>query len=306
MPHAIWKGNIRFGLVNIPVELYPAESPDDLDLDLLDQRDMGRIGYERTNKSTGKKVPPGEVVKGYEVSDGHYVVVTDQDLKSAAPEATQTVDIVTFVKAEEVAPIHYDKPYYLAPSGKGNKAYALLRESLKRSERIGIARLVVRTRGYVAAVYPLDRILVVQLLRYAHELRDPDDYGAPAAGTANAGVTAKELELAERLIAGMVEPWKPADYKDEYRSQLLALIKKKAKRGAKAVAEEEPEEKPQRPEAEVVDLMALLKKSVTGKGGKGKGGAETAAAAKRKQRAAAAKRPGRAKRSTRSARPGSR
>lgn len=305
MPHAIWKGNIRFGLVNIPVELYPAEAPDDLDLDLLDRRDMGRVGYERTNKTTGKKVPPGEVVKGYEVTDGHYVVVTDQDLKSAAPEATQTVDIVAFVKAEEVDPIHYDKPYYLAPSGKGNKAYALLRESLKRSGRIGIARLVVRTRGYIAAVYPLERVLVVQLLRYAHELRDPDAYDLPTAGTAKAGVTAKELELAERLIAGMVEPWNPEDYKDEYRSQLLALIKKKAKRGAKAVAEEEPEEELQRPAADVVDLMALLKQSVGGKG-KGAKAKEAAAPAQRKRRATTTvASPSRAKRTTRSTRPGS-
>ncbi len=303
MPHAIWKGNIRFGLVNIPVDLYPAESPDDLNLDLLDRRDMARIGYERTNKSTGRKVPQSEVVKGYEVTGGHYVVVTDKDLRSAAPEATQTVDIVAFVNADEVSPIHYDKPYYLAPSGKGNKAYALLRESLKRSGRIGIARLVVRTRGYVAAVYPLEKVLVVQLLRYASELRDPDAYDVPSAGTSSTGVTAKELELAERLIEGMVEPWKPEEYKDEYRSQLLSLIRKKAKKGAKAVAEEE-EEEPQRPEADVVDLMALLKQSVSG----GKGGGREAAPGKRQRRTQAAPKasPARAKRTTGSSRPRSR
>jgi DNA end-binding protein Ku len=293
MPQAIWKGNIRFGLVNIPVALYPAESPDDLDLDLLDRRDMAHIGYERTNKTTGKKVPSAEIVKGYEVAEGRYVVVTDQDLKRAAPEATQTVDIVAFVKAEEIAPIYYDKPYYLAPVSKGDKAYALLREALRRSGRLGVARLVVRTRGYVAAIYPLGDVLVAQLLRYDHELRDPDALELPAGGSAKAGVTAKELELAERLIAGMVEDWQPDSYKDDYRDQLLALIRKKAKSGAKAAAEEEEveEKKPRR--AEVVDLMSLLKESVA------KGGT-TAAQPKRKSRAAAK---ARARGSKRAARP---
>jgi len=265
MPQAIWKGSIRFGLVNIPVALYPAESPDSLELDLLDKRDMAHVGYERTNKKTGRKVPSADVVKGYEVADGKYVVVTDQDLKRAAPEATQTVDIVAFVKAEEISALYYDKPYYLAPISKGDKAYALLREALRRKERIAIARLVVRTRGYVAAVYPLDRVLVAQLLHYHHELRDPEDLDLPPAGTAKAGITAKELELADRLIEGMVEDWKPEDYKDDYRDQLLALIRKKAKSGGKAVAEEEEEEVAP-PKAEVVDLMALLKESVSKKG----------------------------------------
>lgn len=264
MPQAIWKGSIRFGLVNIPVALYPAESPDDLDLDLIDKRDMARVGYERVNKSTGKKVAPDQVVKGYEVTDGKYVVVTDQDLKRAAPEATQTVDIVSFVKAEEISSLYYGKPYYLSPVSKGDKAYALLREALRRKERIAIAKLVVRTRGYVAAVYPLERVLVAQLLHYHHELRDPEDLDLPPAGTAKAGITAKELELADRLIDGMVEEWDPEAYKDDYRDQLLALIRRKAKAGAKAVVEEEEEEAAPA-KAEVVDLMALLKESVSGK-----------------------------------------
>jgi DNA end-binding protein Ku len=301
MPQAIWKGSIRFGLVNIPVALYPAESPATLDLDLLDRRDMARVGYDRVNKSTGRKVASADVVKGYEVSDGRYVVVTDQDLKKAAPEATQTVDIVAFVKAEEVSPIYFDKPYYLAPLSKGDKAYALLREALKRSERIAIANLVVRTRGYVAAVYPQERALVVQLLHYAHELRDPEDLDLPPAGTAKLGITAKELELADRLIEGMVEAWKPEVYKDDYRDQLLALIRKKAKSGGKAVVEEEEEEE-EAPRAEVVDLMALLKESVSGKR-KGSRAPSPAKAAKTPKAAKVAKaRPKRATGSSRTTR----
>lgn len=282
MAHAVWKGSIQFGLVNIPVGLYTAESPDDLDLDLIDRRSMAPVGYKRVNKETGREVPYEEIVKGYEVSEGRYVVVEDKDLKRASPEATQTIDIVGFVEADAIAPIYFDKPYYLAPVGQGGKAYALLREALEKSGRLAIARLVVRTRQYVAAVYPMDDVLVVQVLRYRHELRDAGDLDLPKG---NAGKpSSREVEMAERLIEGMAEEWKPASYKDEYRDQLLALIKKKAKAGEDVEVEEvEEEEKPR--EAEIVDLMALLKESVS----KGKGKAKDKSAAKGKSEGKAAR-----------------
>lgn len=264
MPHAIWKGSLSFGLVNIPVGLHPAETPDDLDLTLLDRRDLAPIGYNKVNKETGESIEPSEIVRGYEVSDGKYVLLTDSDFKKANPKATQTVEIFGFVGAEDIPPYFFDKPYYLAPLKQGVKPYALLREALRRSGRVGLARLVIRTRQYLAAVYPFDDVLVVNLLRFPHELRDPAALDVPSS-LGKAGLSAKEVELAEKLIAGMEEKWQPKQYKDEYRDDLLALIKKKAKSPRAVEAEPEPEAEPM---AEVVDLMALLKRSVAEKGGR--------------------------------------
>jgi DNA end-binding protein Ku len=259
MPRAIWKGSLRFGLVTIPVGLYAAESPDDLDLDLIDRRSQAPIGYSRINKETGRAVPAAAVVKGYAVSKGRYVVVTDQDLKRASPEATQTIDVIGFVDQAEIAPIYFDRPYYIAPTQHGGKAYALLREALAASDRLALARLVVRTRQYVAAVYPWGRVLVVQLLRYAHELRGTSALEIPAT-VARSAASTKELAMAERLIASMEQKWDPEEFKDEYRDQLLALIRKKARSGKEIEVEEESPPRP--PKAEVVDLMALLQKSL--------------------------------------------
>jgi DNA end-binding protein Ku len=258
MPHSIWNGSLSFGLVNIPVGLYPAESPDDLDLTLLDRRNLSRVGYKKINKKTGAPIGEKDLVRGYEVSKGKFVLLNESDFKHANPKATQTVEIFGFVGAGDIPPIYFDKPYFIVPQKAGAKAYSLLREALLRSERIGLARLVVRTRQYLAAIYPLEEAIIVNLLRFAHELRDPAAYEFPKRGPVNA----KEIQLAEKLIEGMDETWSPKEYKDEYRDDLLALIKKKAKRkgGAEEEAEVEPEEQPL---AEVVDLMALLKKSLT-------------------------------------------
>ncbi len=265
MPHAIWKGSLSFGLVNIPVGLFPAEAPDDLDLTLLDRRDHARVGYSKINKESGEPIEQSDIVRGYEVSDGKFVILSDSDFKKANPKATQTVEIFGFVGAADIPPVYYDKPYYLAPLKGGAKPYALLREALARSERIGLARVVIRTRQYLAAVYPLDEVLVVNLLRYAHELRDPATLDLPQkkGGAGKIGLSPKEVELAEKLIAGMEEGWKPERYKDEYRDDLLALIKRKAKSPRAVEAEPEPKAEPM---AEVIDLMALLKKSVAEKG----------------------------------------
>ena len=261
MPRPVWSGSVQFGLVSIPVGLYPAESPDTFDFDLLDRRDMARIGYTKVNKETGEEVPSTELVKGYEVEDGRYVVVSEKEIQGAHPEATQTVEIVEFVDAADIDPIYYDRPYYLAPLKRGEKPFALLREALKKTGKVGIARLVVRTRQYVAAVYPREKALVVHLLRYHHELRDPGQLDLPAVSKP----AGKELGMAERLIEEMVEAWKPAEFKDDYRKKLLDLIRKKAKAGEDW---EVPEVEAKRPKAEVVDLMALLKKSVEEKGGR--------------------------------------
>lgn len=260
MPRAIWQGSISFGLVTIPVGLFAAESPERLDLDLLDSRDFSPVGYKKVNKRTGREVASDNLVRGYEVSPGQYVVLENADLKAANAEATQTVDIVGFVSRQDLEPIVYDKPYYLAPRQKGAKAYALLREALRRSEQIGIANVVIRTRAYAAALYPLDEVLVLQLLRYAHEMRETKGLDLPGKPS-QLKVTPSEISMAEKLIEGLAMDWKWDAYRDEYRDDLLALIKKKAA-GKEPEVVEVPEAAASRG-AEVVDLMALLKRSVS-------------------------------------------
>jgi DNA end-binding protein Ku len=288
MPHSIWKGSLSFGLVNIPVGLFPAESPDDLDLTLLDKRDLAPIGYNKVNKETGEPIAQSDIVRGYEVSDGKYVLLTDSDFKKANPKATQTVEIFGFLDAGAIPALYFDRPYYLAPLKQGQKPYALLREALERSGKVGLARLVIRTRQYLAAVYPFGDVLVVNLLRYPHELRDPAALDVPEGKTR---LAPKEVELAEKLIAGMEEEWQPKQYKDEYRDDLLALIRKKSKNPRAVEAEPEPEAEPM---AEVIDLMALLEKSVAQKS---KGGARRAPSSSARSRTRAPAKPSRSSRS---------
>jgi DNA end-binding protein Ku len=260
MPRGLWKGAISFGLVNVPVELFSAEKrASELDLTMLDKRDLAPVGYKRYNKSTGEDVPWGEIVKGYEYEDGRYVVLSEEDFRRANVEASKTVDIVAFVDAKEIPSIHYETPYYLAPGKRGEKAYALLRDALAKAGKVGIATVVIRTRQYLAAVMPQGELLVMNTLRYAAELRDPKELDIPASK-----VTAKEIDLALRLIKDMEEKWKPEQYKDTYREDLLKRIEEKVKAGQ---TEEitAPEKEKAEGGAEVIDLMALLRKSVEAK-----------------------------------------
>jgi len=256
MPRSIWKGSISFGLVNIPVGLYSAEKRQEIQFHLLDKRDRSPIHYQRISEKTGKEVPWEEIVRGFEYEEGHYVVLSDEDLKRANPEATQTVDILDFVDAEDIPTVYYDKPYYLGPDKKGTKSYALLREVLVKTGKVGIAKVVIRTRQYLAAVVPEGDVLVLNLLRFAHELRDADEVEVPHG---RAGVTDRELEMAERLVEGMVSDWDPEKYRDTYENDLMTLIEKRVKSGETAAVETPV---PRRREGNVVDLMALLKRSV--------------------------------------------
>jgi DNA end-binding protein Ku len=218
------------------------------------------------------------VVKGFEYEEGQYVVVTDADLKRANVEATQTVDIEDFVEMSEIQAIFFDKPYYLAPVKKGEKAYALLRETLKRTGKVGVARIVIRTRQYVAAVYPMNQVLVVNLLRYAHELRKPDELGLPSENLKELELTDREIKMAEQLVSGMVSRWEPEKYKDTYRQDLLDFIETKAREGD--VRQASAPIKSDGGKAEVLDLMELLKKSIDETSGRKDAGA--AAPKKRK------------------------
>lgn len=260
MARSIWKGTLGFGLVTIGVELITAEMTEDLDLDLLDRRDHARIGYQKINKSTGEVVPQSEIVRGAEVSDGHYVVLTDEDLKAANPKATQTVDIVAFVSRSDVPLFFYAKPYFVSPLKGSEKAYGLLRDALAATDQIGLAQIVVHTRQYLAAVYPYQDAIVVQLLRYAHEIKSPDDAGVKHVPAKSSASKASEFAMAKQLIDSMESEWKPEQYKDSYRADVLSLIKKRAKSGAKKISPASVVASADEPR--VLDLVAALKGSL--------------------------------------------
>jgi DNA end-binding protein Ku len=262
LARGLWKGAISFGLVNVPVELFSAEKrASELDLTMLDKRDLAPVGYKRFNKSTGEEVPWAEIVKGYEYDDDKYVVLSAEDFRRANVEASKTVDIQAFVDLEEIPPLYFETPYYLAPGKRGEKAYALLRDALKKSGKAGIATVVIRTRQYLAAVIPQDDVLVMDTLRYADELKQFDALGIPASAL-HAKASPKELDMALRLIEDMSEKWQPEKFKDTYRGDLMARIKEKIKQDqTEEITEAEKAEK-QPAKADVIDLMALLKKSV--------------------------------------------
>jgi len=258
MARGLWKGAISFGLVNVPVELHSAKKrAAELDMTMLDKRDLAPVGYKRVNKSTGKEVAWGDVVKGYEYQDGDYVVLSDEDFRRANPEAAKTVDILAFVELADIQPQYFDTPYYLKPEKRGEKAYALLRDTLHKAGRAGIASVVIRTKQYLAALVAQDELLVLNTLRYADELKSPADLEIP-----KAKVTPKELDMALRLVEDMADQWHPDKYKDTYRDDLLKRIKEKVKAG-ETEALTAPEKEPRKEKsADVIDLMSLLKKSV--------------------------------------------
>ncbi|MEA3193261.1 MAG: end-binding protein Ku [Betaproteobacteria bacterium] len=259
MPRALWKGAISFGLVNVPVELHSAQKrAASLDLTMLDKRDLAPVGYQRVNKESGKEVPWKEVVKGYEYKDDEYVVLSAEDFRRANPEATKTVDIQAFVDLASIAPQHFETPYYLVPAKHGEKGYALLRDTLEKAGKAGIATVVIRTKQYLAALIAQDELLVLNTLRYADELKEPSELKVP-----KAKVTAKERDMALRLVKDMEDEWRPARFHDTYREDILKRIKEKVKAGE--TEEITAPEKAREKGAEVIDLMAALKKSIADK-----------------------------------------
>ena len=262
MARAIWKGSISFGLVSIPVGLFSAETRDEISFRQLDKKNLAPIGYKKYNKQTGKEVELDDIVKGYEYEDERYVLISDEDLKRANPEKTQTVDITDFVNLDDIDPEYFDKPYYLAPLKKNAKAYALLREALKRSGKVGIAKVVIRSREYLGAVVPHNDVLVLEILRYPHEIRGTDDLELPGDELEKMGVTDREVKMAEMLIDGMTAEWDPSKYHDSYRDDLMALIHKKIESGQTEVLDESPAPEVDAEPKGVIDIMSLLKKSV--------------------------------------------
>lgn len=268
MARSMWKGAISFGLVHIPVEMYPAVSSNSLDLSMLDRRDFAPIGFKRYNKNTGKEVSWDDIVKGYEYESGEYVVLSDEDLRRANPEATQTIDILAFVDAEDVPLLYYDHPYYLAPGKGGDKVYALLRETLKEVGKIGIANVVIRVKQHLAALVCIGDTIVLNTLRYPDEIRETDELKIPSPKAKAATISAKELKMAMALVEGMSEDWKPNQYHDTYREDVLALVQKKIKaKQTKTITMPDPDEKPAKT-TNVIDLVSLLQASLGKKPGK--------------------------------------
>lgn len=268
MPRSLWKGAISFGLVNIPVVLYSAENRNSFDLTMLDRRNMKPVGFKRYNKETDKEVGWDDIVKGYEYEKERYVVLTEEDFKRANVEATQTVDIVAFVGAEEIEPTYFETPYYLAPDKRGEKGYALLRETLKATKKLAIATVVIRTRQYLAALIPTGDVIVLNTLRYKNEVKSAKDLEVPSGKLKASGVSPREIEMAKKLVEEMTDRWKPERYRDTYHDDLMKLIDKRIKAGkTEVITEPETDEQLEKPaKGEVIDLMALLKRSVQAKG----------------------------------------
>ena len=269
MARSIWKGALSFGLVYIPVQMYSAAHSNSLNLNFLDRRDFAPVGYQRINKKTGKVVQWGDIVKGYEYEKGKYVALSEGDFKKANVKATQTIEISRFIDSSAIPPEFFETPYYLEPAKGGAKVYALLREALKRSGKIAVATFVMHGRQHLAAVYPHDKALVVGTLRFAEELRSPDELDLPPASEKSAGLSPKELSMAERLIEEMSDKWNPEAYEDTYRHDLMKRIEEKIKNREthKLTADEKTREP--RKSAQVIDLMEVLRRSLKEGGGGG-------------------------------------
>ena len=264
MARALWKGSIAFGLVNVPVELYPAEQKQGLSFSMIDKRDMSPVGYKRYSKRSGDEVTAEDIVKGYEYEKEQYVVMSPEDFRRANVKASQTVDIKAFVPASEVPLQYFETPYYLAPTQRSEKVYALLRETLRATKRIAIAQVVIRTTQHLAAVVVDGSALVMITLRYANEIRDTKELTFPPESLKDAGVTAKEIELAKRLIDDMSEPWDPTQYADTYHDDLMARIEEKIRLGETSVITkaDSKESAGESGSAQIIDLAELLRKSL--------------------------------------------
>ena len=255
---SIWKGAISFGLVNIPVSLFSAEERNNLKFSYIDSRDENKVKYKRVNEETGKEVPWNKIAKAYEFDDGDYVVMTDEDFEKADPEASKTVDIETFIDKEELSMIYLEKPYYMSPTKGGEKPYVLLRDALEKTDKVAIARVVIRTKEHLAVIYTKEDGLVLNLIRFFGDIRSMDRLDLPG----DIKITKKEMDLAESLIDGMTEEWSPEDYKDQYNNALMKRIEAKARKKGKDPDEDEEEESTTETKGKVVDIMDLLKKSV--------------------------------------------
>ena len=284
----VWKGAISFGLVHIPVALYTATTSSAVDFDWLDRRTMEPVGYKRINKKTGKEIAAADIVKGVEIEDGQYVVLSTDEIKAAFPKTTQTIEIESFIQASEIPFVYLERPYYLAPINRGEKVYALLREALLESGRVGVARVVISTRQHLAVLVPSGPALILNLLRWGGEIRSFEALKLPPAGARASGLKESELKMARQLIEEMSAPWDADDFRDSFKDEIMRLVREKAEAGeVQSVEKVDTPTEGTRKGAEIIDLTELLKRSLQGGAGKDDDGpAPTKAAAKRTRKRA--------------------
>lgn len=270
----IWKGAISFGLVHIPVGLHTATTESGIDFDWLDKRSMDPVGYKRINKRTGKEIDKDNIVKGVEYEDGQYVIISPEEIAEAYPRTTQTIEIQQFVDADGVPFVYLERPYYVAPINKGHKVYALLRDTLVNTGKIGIAKVVIQTKQHLAALIPSGDALVLNLMRWGDEVKSLDDLDLPKTGAKGMSPNASELKMAKMLVQDMSGAWDPEQYKDEFKAAVMELVEKKVKAGKTERVVEPQEEAPAYAD-NVIDLTELLQRSLKG----GKTGAKASSTA---------------------------
>lgn len=260
--HALWKGAISFGLVHIPIALHSAIDEHGLDFDWLDKRSMDPVGYKRINKATGKEIDKENIVKGIEYEDGHYVVLSSEEMVAAYPKATQTVEIEAFVPIAEIPFIYLERPYYISPINKGAKVYALLREVLHKAQKVGVAKVVIQTKQHLAILMPCGPALILNLLRWDDEIRTWDELNLPAQGTDSTGLTKKEMTMGEQLVADMSTSWAPQNFTDSFKEQILQLVKEKVEAGKTELVAHPDEAETESAGAKIYDLTEMLQRSL--------------------------------------------
>ena len=281
----LWKGAITFGLVHIPVGLHTASVEQGIDFDWLDKRSMDPVGYKRINKKTGKEIDKENIVKGFQYEDGHYVIISPEEIETAYPRTTQTIEIQMFVDASEVPFVYLERPYYVAPINKGHKVYTLLRETLVKTGKIGIAKVVIATKQHLAALVPSGPVLVLNLMRWGDEVKALEGLDLPPEGAKAPKIAPAEMKMAEQLVQDMTGEWKPEEFKDEFKHAVMKLVDKKVKAGKTETVIQPEEEAPDHGGAEVIDLTELLQRSL--KGGAKKSASAGAAANKKATKSAA-------------------
>ena len=276
---AIWKGDISFGLVTIPVQIIPVEEKKDLHFHLLDSRDKSRIRYKRVNANTDKEVPWEKIVKGYEFDKGNYIIVDEEAFEKASPEVYKSIDIEEFIELAEIDNLYFDRPYYVIPDSKNQKAYVLLREALKKTKKVGVAKVIIRTKEYLCLVMPHDHALVLNLIRFQQEIRKEEDLEVPTESLKSYKISDREIKMAVGLIKDMTTIWKPEKYHDEYQEALSQWLDKKTAEAEKTMGTKTKTRR--RKPDDVVDFISLLKKSM----GKDKKTLQKKATAKAKKKA---------------------
>lgn len=268
MSRAMWKGAISFGLLHAPVGLYPASKQDEIDFDWLRRDTLQPVGYKRVVKETGEEVGKEDIVKAVKVED-QYVILSDDEIKAANVKSTHTIDIVGFTDAADVNFLFFETPYYLAPTKGGEKVYALLREALLKSKKIGVALVVLHNKQHLAALIATPKAIVLNTLRWATEVRGAEDLDLPEEGLKGVAIKPKELQMATQLIESMTEEWKPEEYRDTFRDDIMAMVKKKYDEG---LADQITDVKIEPPEetGKVVDLTELLRQSLQGTAHRGR------------------------------------